>query len=97
MRRTFELLRAEPRARVFFAVITQSAVGTGAGYVALLLIAYERFHSPWAISLILVADLVAPMLFGPVFGAMADRWSRRSCAVVGDGICARGLRGRGAG
>jgi MFS family permease len=73
---------------MFFAVITQSAVGTGAGYVALLLIAYERFRSPWAISLVLIADLVAPMIFGPLFGAMADRWSRRSCAVVGDLICA---------
>ena len=56
--------------------------------MALLLIAYERFHSPWAISLDTVADLVAPMLFGPMFGAIADRWSRRSCAVVGDAICA---------
>ena len=64
--------------------MTQSALGTGAGYVALLLIAYERFHSPWAISIVLIADLVAPMLFGPVFGAIADRWSRRSCAVVAD-------------
>jgi MFS family permease len=84
MRRTFDLLRAESRARVFFAVMTQSALGTGAGYVALLLIAYERFHSPWAISIVLIADLVAPMIFGPMFGAIADRWSRRSCAVVAD-------------
>jgi MFS family permease len=88
MRRTLELLRAESRARVFFAVMTQSAVGTGAGYVALLLIAYERFRSPWAISLVLIADLVAPMIFGPLFGAMADRWSRRSCAVAADLISA---------
>ena len=84
MRRTIDLLRAEPRARIFFAVLTQSAWGTGAGYVALLLVAYERFESPWAISIVLVADLVAPMLLGPVFGAVADRWSRRLCAVVAD-------------
>jgi MFS family permease len=84
MKRTIELLRTEPRARTFFAVLTQSAWGTGAGYVALLLVAYDRFESPWAISAVLVADLVAPMLLGPFFGAVADRWSRRMCAVVAD-------------
>ena len=84
MRRTIDLLRAESRARIFFAVLTQSAWGTGAGYVALLLVAYERFESAWAISIVLVADLVAPMLLGPLFGAIADRWSRRMCAVVAD-------------
>ena len=41
-----DLFRHEPRARVFFGVLTQSALGTGAGYVALLLLAYERFRSP---------------------------------------------------
>jgi MFS family permease len=86
MRPTIELLRLEPRARVFFAVLAQSALGTGAGYIALLLLAYERLPSAWAISLVLVADLIAPMLLGPVFGAAADRWSRRSCLVVADVI-----------
>jgi MFS family permease len=78
------LLRAEPRARWFFATLTQSALGTGAAYPALLLIAYERFHSPWAISAVLVADLAPAMFLGPLFGALADRWSRRWCAVAGD-------------
>jgi MFS family permease len=80
------MLREEPRARVFFFALTQSALGTGAAYVALLLVAYERFHSPWALSLVLVADLLPAMLFGPVFGAAADRWSRRTCAVIADVI-----------
>jgi MFS family permease len=65
-------------------VLTQSALGTGAAYVALLLVAYERFHSPWAISLVLLADLMPPMVLGPVFGAAADRWSRRSCVIAAD-------------
>jgi len=78
------LLRAEPRARFFFLALTQSALGTGAAYPALLLIAYDRFESAWAISLILVADLLPAMLLGPVFGAAADRWSRRTCAVTAD-------------
>jgi MFS family permease len=84
MRPTLDLLRREARARVFFAVLTQSALGTGAAYVALLLVAYQRFHSPWAISLVLLADLVPPMVLGPIFGAAADRWSRRSCVIAAD-------------
>ena len=80
------LLRTEPHARLFFVALTQSALGTGAAYVALLLIAYERFESPWAISLVLLADLLPAMLLGPVFGAAADRWSRKWCAVGADVI-----------
>lgn len=84
MRETFDLLRHERRARVFFLALAQSALGTGAGYIALLLIAESRFDSPWAIALVLAADLIAPMLLGPLFGAAADRWSRKRCAIVGD-------------
>jgi MFS family permease len=84
MRQVTELLRAEARARWFFLALTQSAIGTGAGYVALLLIAYERYESAWAITLVLLADLLPAMLLGPVFGAAADRWSRRGCMVVSD-------------
>jgi MFS family permease len=86
MRRLTDLFRAEPRARSFFVLLIQSSFGTGAAYVALLLVAYDRFRSPWAISLVLVADLVPPMLLGVVFGAAADRWSRRACAVVADAV-----------
>ncbi|MDP9135906.1 MAG: MFS transporter [Actinomycetota bacterium] len=84
MREIFDLLRYERRARAFFVALAQSALGTGAGYIALLLIAYERFESPWAISLVLIADLIPAMLMGPVFGAAADRWSRKRCAIVAD-------------
>ena len=71
-------------ARVYYAVLAQSALGNGAAYIALLVVAYERFHSAWAISLVLLADLVPAMLLGPVFGAAADRWSRRNCLIVSD-------------
>jgi MFS family permease len=84
MRSVFELLRHERRARVFFAALAQSALGTGAAYVALLLVALDRFNSPWAIGLVLLADVVPAMLLGPLFGALADRWSRRACAVFAD-------------
>ena len=84
MRTTLQLLRLERQARAFFAVLAQSSLGTGAAYVGLLLIAYERFHSPWAIGIVLLADLLPAMLLGPVLGAAADRWSRKLCAVAAD-------------
>jgi MFS family permease len=84
VRAAIDLFRREPRARWFFGALAQSALGNGAGYVALLLIAYDRWHSPWAITLVLMADLLPAMLFGPVFGAAADRWSRKACMVVAD-------------
>jgi MFS family permease len=93
--RLADLFRAEPKARSFFLLLIQSSLGTGAAYVALLLVAYDRFRSPWAISLVLVADLVPPMLLGPIFGAAADRWSRRTCVVVADAIRAVAFVGIG--
>jgi MFS family permease len=84
MRESWQLFTREPRARVFFVALAQSSLGTGAAYVALLLIAYERWHSAWAITLVLLADLVPAMVLGPVFGAAADRWSRKWCTVLAD-------------
>jgi MFS family permease len=79
-----DLLRYEPQSRLFFAAHAQSSLGTGAGYVALLVLAYERLESPWAISLVLLADFLPSMFLGPIFGAAADRWSRRWCASLAD-------------
>jgi MFS family permease len=78
------LLRREPRARRFFLAHAQSSLGTGAAYVALLVLAYQRFHSPWAVSLILMADFLPATLLGPVLGAAVDRYGRRRCAVAAD-------------
>jgi MFS family permease len=78
------LLRREPRSRRFFAAYGQSALGNGAGYVALVVLAYQAWHSPWAISLVLLADFAPAMFFGPLFGAAADRWSRRRLAIASD-------------
>jgi MFS family permease len=91
--RILDLLRHERVARLYFAVLAQSALGTGAGYVALLLVAYDRFASGWAISLILLAELVPAMLLGPVFGAAGDHWSRRLCMVVADTVRAGAFLG----
>lgn len=78
-----DLLR-EAQARRFLTAHAQSTLGTGAGYVALLLLAYERFRSPWAITLVLLADFVPSMVLGPVLGAVVDRTSRKRAAIVAD-------------
>ncbi|HEX8741698.1 MAG TPA: MFS transporter [Thermoleophilaceae bacterium] len=93
MRATLNLLRLEPRARRFFAAYGQSALGNGAGYVALVVLAYQAWHSPWAISLVLLADFLPAMLFGPLFGAAADRWSRRRLAILSDVVRALAFLG----
>src|SRR4051794_30158122 len=92
---TIDLLRREPAARGFFAAHAQSSLGTGAAYVALLVLAYERLHSPWAIALVLLADMAPPIFLGPLCGAAADRWSRRTCAVVADVVRAVAFLGIG--
>lgn len=84
MRNAVEMLKAERGARVLLAAVAQSSLGTGAAYVALLLVAYDRFDSAWAISLVLLAELVPAMLLGPLCGAAADRWPRRRCVVIAD-------------
>src|SRR4051794_29098783 len=84
MSEVIALLRREVRARIFFAALTQSSLGTGAAYIGLLLIAYARFHSPWAISLVFLADFVPAMFLAPLLGAATDRWSRRWCVVLAD-------------
>ncbi len=78
------LLRETPSARRFFAAFFQSQVGTGAAYVALLLVAYHRFHSGWGISLVLLGEFLPGILLAPLFGALADRVSRRRLVVCAD-------------
>jgi MFS family permease len=93
MKAALDLLKTERRARVFFAAHIQSAFGTGAGYVALLLIAYERFHSPWAITAILLAEFLPGMFLGPFVGAAADRWPRKALLVGADLLRAAAFAG----
>ena len=73
-----------PSAARFFIASTQSSVGNGLGYVALLLLAYEIFHSAWAVSAILIADFLPAMFLGPLMGAVVDRLPRRTCIVLAD-------------
>ena len=87
------LLRGDRQARRFFAAHTQSSLGSGAAYVALLLLAYNRFHSPWAITLVLLADFLPAIALGPLLGAAVDRFGRRRSAVVADAARALAFAG----
>lgn len=95
LRAPITLLREESRARRFFAAHAQSSLGTGAAYVAVVVLAYDRFRSPWAITLILLAEFLPGMALGPLLGAVADRWSRRGCAVLADVVRAVAFVGLG--
>jgi MFS family permease len=88
-----DLLRSSAPVRRFFLAHAQSALGAGLGYVALMLLALERFDSPWAVAGIVLADLLPVMLFGAALGALADRLPRRACAVGADLLRAGALVG----
>ncbi len=77
-------LRTPGSVRRFLLASLQSSIGNAIGYVALLLLAYEQFRSPWAVSLVLLADFLPAIVLGPLFGALADRLSRRKLVVGAD-------------
>ncbi len=77
------LLRT-PATRRYFVAWGQSSIGTGAGFVALLLLAHDTFASPWAIAVVLLADQLPGMTLGPVLGALVDRVPRRTAAIAAD-------------
>lgn len=70
--------------RRFFLAHLQSELGTGAAYVALLLVAYERLHSGWAIALVLLADFLPGIVLAAPFGTLADRLPKRRLLVSAD-------------
>ncbi len=85
--------RTERQARWFFAAHLQNALGTGAGYVALLVLAYDRLGSAWGATAVLLADLIPAMLLGPALGRLIDRTSRLGCAIAADSIGAIAFAG----
>jgi MFS family permease len=80
----WSLLRHDAPARRFLVAYGQSSLGTGAGYVAVLALAYSRWQSPWSVPLALAAETIPVMLLGPLLGALADRLPRRGCLVASD-------------
>ena len=77
-------LLKSPSLRRFFAAHLQSELGTGAAYVALMLVAYHRLHSGWAIALVLLADFLPGIVLGAPLGALADRLPRRRLMIAAD-------------
>jgi MFS family permease len=80
------VLRSRRAFRRLILAHAQSQLGTGAAYVALLLLAYHRFHSGWAVALVLLGEFVPGIVLSAPFGALADRCDRRRLAVAGDVI-----------
>jgi MFS family permease len=72
--------------RRFFVAHAQSCLGSGLAYVALPLLAYDRFGSAWAVVAVLLPDLLPAIVLGPVLGALVDRWGWRTCAVLADAV-----------
>jgi MFS family permease len=77
---------ADAPSRRFFAAHAQSCLGSGLAYVALPLLAYDRFGSAWAVVAVLLPDLLPAVVLGPLIGALVDRWGWRLCALLGDAI-----------
>src|SRR4051794_21933966 len=86
-----ELWRQEPRARPYFVALAQGSLATGAAYVAVMLVAYDRLGSAWAAAAILLAQIAPGMLAGPLIGAWGDRHDSARCAVVAEAVPGAGL------
>jgi MFS family permease len=93
VKRLLEMLRGERRARAFLLTYAQSALGNGMAIVGLLVIAYDRQPSPWAITVVLLAYDLPPGFLGPLAGALVDRVSRRWCVVAADVVRAGAFAG----
>src|SRR4051812_5472060 len=89
----WQLWRREPGARPFFLALAQGALGTGAAYIGVMVLAYERLGSAWAASLILLADILPSMVLSPVIGAWLDRRDRLRSAIFADALRAAALLG----
>jgi MFS family permease len=81
------MLRAALRdsaSRRFFTAHGQSCLGSGLAHVALPLLAYDKTGSAWAVTAVLIPDLLPAILFGPLLGALVDRIGWRTCAIAAD-------------
>src|ERR1700749_5275978 len=84
MRNALSFWGTHKRARGFLLAQAQGSLGDAAGYVALLLLAYDRMGSAWAATALTLADFGPAMLLGPLMGALIDRRGALRCAIVAD-------------
>jgi len=75
---------ADKTTRRFFTAHAQSCLGSGLAHVVLPLLAWEHTGSAWAVTAVLVPDLLPAILFGPLLGALVDRIGWRTCAIAAD-------------
>jgi MFS family permease len=74
------------RTRWYFSALAAGSLGTGAAYVAVMLVAYERLGSAWASAAVLLAEMLPGMLLGPLIGVWVDGRDRVRCAVLADAV-----------
>jgi len=75
-------LRSNRALSKLLAAWLQSCLGSGLGYVALLLLTLRYLHTSWAVMAVLLADFVPAIAFGAWFGGFADRHSKRGLIVA---------------
>jgi DHA3 family macrolide efflux protein-like MFS transporter len=76
------ILRSNSALSRLLAAWLQSCLGSGVGYVSLLLLTLRYLHTSWAVTAVLLADFVPAIAFGAWFGGFADRHSRRMLIVT---------------
>jgi MFS family permease len=74
-------LRSNPSLSRLLGAWLQSCLGSGIGYVALLVLVLRDVHTSWAVPAVLLADFVPAVALGTSFGLLADRFSKRLLAV----------------
>ena len=72
---------SDPSLRRLLLAWGQSCLGTGAGYVALLLLAVRYMPSAWGITAVLLCDFLPAIALAAWFGTLADRYPRRRLIV----------------
>jgi MFS family permease len=76
------MLRSNRSLRRLLGSWAQSCVGTGVGYVALLVLTLRYLHTSWALAGVLLADFLPWIALGAWFGVCADRYSKRALIVA---------------